>query len=748
MITFLIWWAFLVTLGIGFMPLTGLLFHKFEDKGWIFSKVIGLAISGFFVWFLVRIHLLPFTMMTCTIVTAVCMVVNYVLIGRDEKRVTQLLQGIKANWRLMLLEELIFFLVFMMWTYLAGFHPAAYGTEKFMDYGFMTSMMRSTTLPAEDLWYSGNLMNYYYGGQYYAVFFTKLTGTMVEETYNVARTMVAGFAFILPFSLMHQLWIDHVNRVKPLMKRKGLIAVLVGLLSGAAVSMCGNMHYFIIGKLYPLAQKLFSLSQDDYSYWFPNSTRYIGHYPELSDRTIHEFPSYSFVLGDLHAHVVNIMYVLTVIGILYVWLRQDDRELGKVQGKEQGIMGWKPVRYIREYLSPYVWILGFFIGVFQWTNYWDFLIYFVVAGAIVFYRMIRRYPGKWFVIFTKGGIQWVTILVIGFVVALPFNTQFKSMVSGVALAKNHSIFYQWMILWGLPFLLGLFFIAGLLVAYKKVRDGKKKKHPKGKVMYSVFQHVNVYDMFVVILILCAMGLVVLTEIVYVRDIYEETSARSNTMFKLTYQAFMMFGMGMAYIIFRFLTHIKTRVQVVGIIGLACVMITLGYFGNAVNAWFLDYEEDRDYLGLDATQFLEETASFAQDAPAIRWLNENIEGTPVVLEVYGDSYSDAERVSAMTGLPTIVGWRTHEWLWRGDSEAVDVRRNDVKTIYTSTNQEEVKKLLAQYEVDYIFVGNQERIELEGVEGEETGDLINEELLRSLGEVVFESNGTYIVQVADQ
>ena len=89
-----------------------------------------------------------------------------------------------------------------MWTYLAGFRPAAYGTEKFMDYGFMEAMMRSTTLPARDLWYSEGHINYYYGGQYFAVFLTKLSHTKVELTYNLMRTFVAGPAFEMPFSLV------------------------------------------------------------------------------------------------------------------------------------------------------------------------------------------------------------------------------------------------------------------------------------------------------------------------------------------------------------------------------------------------------------------------------------------------------------------------------------------------------------------------------------------------------------------
>lgn len=46
------------------------------------------------------------------------------------------------------------------------------------------------------------------------------------------------------------------------------------------------------------------------------------------------------------------------------------------------------------------------------------------------------------------------------------------------------------------------------------------------------------------------GLIAIPEFVYVRDIYENGNARANTMFKLTYQAYMLFGMTMGYGIFR------------------------------------------------------------------------------------------------------------------------------------------------------------------------------------------------------
>ena len=145
-----------------------------------------------------------------------------------------------------------------------------------------------------------------------------------------------------------------------------------------------------------------------------------------------------------------------------------------------------------------------------------------------------------------------------------------------------------------------------------------------------------------------------------------------------------------------------------------------------------------YQGLNALSFLD--TDFAEDADAIRWLKKNVEGSPVVLEANGDSYTGYERVSAATGLPTILGWKVHEWLWRSDVEDLNAKSADVETIYTSSDEKAVGALLEEYEVSYIFVGFFER--------EKYGENLNNELLRSLGNVVYESDEyeTYIVQVA--
>ena len=718
--TFWTWYLLALVLGVAAMPLTGRLFRRFQDRGWMFSKVTAIAVSGFLTWFLVAVKIIKFTTMTCIVVTLVCAAASLILYCREQKAGFECIPF--AHLDLVYAEELLFFTAFLLWTYFAGFHPAAYGTEKFMDYGFMEAMMRSKTLPATDLWYSQGKINYYYGGQYFAVFLTKLSGAKVELTYNLMRTFVAGLAFAMPFSLIHQIVTDRLGKVRTGWKKA--LPSVTGILAGISVSIAGNMHYVVYGQIIPFIQKL--KGEEVSSYWFPDATRYIGFNPDVEDKTIHEFPCYSFVLGDLHAHVVDIMFVLLLLGLLYAWMKKvKTTELsGESMSRREF---WK-----KQLLMPQLLAAGALLGMFHWTNYWDFVIYFVVTcGAALFMNIIGQ----------KGKIRWVLgvtaaqaveILTLATVIILPFTLQFdtSNMVQGIALAKHHSLPHQLLVLWGLPGILTILFVVSLLI--EKLRGAEQKS------LYHLLTSIKLPDLFAVLMGLCAIGLVLIPELVYVRDIYENGNARANTMFKLTYQAYIMFGMTMIYAIFRLLVIGKNKIlKVLAFIGLFLFVWTCGYFGNSVHSWFGTVWKPSQYKGLNATAFLE--TDFPEDVNGIRWLKENISDAPVVLEANGDSYSEYERVSAMTGLPTIMGWYVHEWLWRGDLADLNAKIEEIKEIYTSTDETRVKELLDEYNVSYIFVGSCER--------NKYGADLNNDLLKGLGEVVFQDSEypTYIVKI---
>ena len=420
--------------------------------------------------------------------------------------------------------------------------------------------------------------------------------------------------------------------------------------------------------------------------------------------------------------MVNVVFVLTLICIIYAMI-QKYQKLKECQKQVE----MTPKYLMKQvFMEPYILIFSFFIGLFHWTNYWDFVIYFVMGGFGVIYcnylkcarLQNKKEIAKNTAILSVCHALWVFVFAAIF--ALPFTLQFSSMTVGIGIAQNHSRPYQWWLIWGVQIALTVVFFIGIFVEWKK-----KKK---------VLSHV---DWFGVILGVSALGLILIPEIIYVRDIYEAEYARANTMFKLTYQAFMMFGILIGYLFARIWMLKKQYViKAVAVLGFICIAGTCGYIGTAVTSWFGQVQNPSLYEGLDATAFLEK--SFSSDAAAIDWLNENIEGNPVIVEAQGDSYSDYERVSAMTGLPTLAGWYVHEWLWRGNLEDLNYRISVLETIYTSDDVAQIKALLDDYNVKYIYVGRLERQKYSN---------LNERMLSSLGKIVFWDSGanTYIIQV---
>ena len=120
---------------------------------------------------------------------------------------------------------------------------------------------------------------------------------------------------------------------------------------------------------------------------------------------------------------------------------------------------------------------------------------------------------------------------------------------------------------------------------------------------------------------------------------------------------------------------------------------------------------------------------------MEWLRQR-PGTPVVVEAVGEDYTQHGRVSAFTGLPTLLGWPDHQRQWRGTIRPWQGRREAVERIYTSSDQSEVSALLARYSVSYVYVGELERRRYGGAAGES---------LRRFLEVAFERPGVTIYRV---
>jgi len=748
--SFLQWWGILAAIGIIYIPLTTLLFSSFHDKGYLFSKAIGLALTGYFLWFLSSFHILKFTLLSCVICVLIGVLLNIGLFlylmkkqCKDDSKKYALFDIKNKEIDHIIFEELLFFAVFLLFTYVRGFKPEAYETEKFMDYGFMTSMMRSDYMPPQDFWFSGTKLNYYYVGQFFATFLTKLSMVKVSVGYNLMLMMVGALTFVLPYSLVY-------NITKQFSKIRGKVysalSVISGFIGATAVCLAGNMHYPTFHWFQPWFQKFFGLKVSEDKYWFPDATRFIGYHPETHDKTIHEFPAYSFVLGDLHAHVVNIMFVITVLAILFAWMcARRDKQRMQTSLKQ-------------EVFHPAIIMVAFFIGLFHSTNYWDFPIYFVVSGGVILFTNLIVYNFKRKALIVTA-LQGLLVIVLSEIVSSPFTLHFTRISTSPVLCEDHTLLNQFIILWGLPIFIVVAFLCFTIANFKRKKaaetelekqegnrenEGNEEQEQKPQVpgIVRYMTTLSDSDLFIITIGLCAIGLVLIPEIIYIQDIYSGDFKRANTMFKLTYQAFIMFGIGFGYIFTKLLVFGETwKQRKVAVAGLILFAMSVCYIQDAVHSWYGNINYFKGYKGLNCTAFLKTT--YTDDVGAIDWLNNNVKGMPVILEANGESYTDYNRVSVMTGLPTVLGWRTHEWLWKDNQEILDKRADDILTIYTSKDKDAVKKLIEKYNISYIYVGKLEK---------EKFPSINNELLKSLGDIKYMSKSTadkayetYIVEI---
>ena len=117
-VSFLKWWLMTLVIGIGFYPVTAALFPRFHDRGWMFSKVLGIAVSGFAVFALGSFGILSFTTSVCLGLVSALILVSWIF-GCFKVRVHA------PEIDFLMMEEVLFFAFFLLWTYLAGFHPEA-----------------------------------------------------------------------------------------------------------------------------------------------------------------------------------------------------------------------------------------------------------------------------------------------------------------------------------------------------------------------------------------------------------------------------------------------------------------------------------------------------------------------------------------------------------------------------------------------------------------------------------------------
>ena len=698
------WWCCLFFLGAAFLPLTRRLLPDFFDGGYLFAKAIGTAACAYLGWLLSSLGLADFSAGLAYACAGVGLCCNLLIAGRFPCRCAA---PVKNHLAVLAGEELLFTVLLALWWYVRSLQPDIRGLEKFMDYGFVASLMRTSHMPPADMWLAGKTVNYYYFGHYICAFLAKASRCPTAVAYN----LMIGTLFALTASQGFSLAANALFLLKRFSLKQCLAA---GAVAGALLSCGGSLHTAIYAYLIPGSVQAGFIEAPAAAYHYPDATRYIGYNPPTEDKTIHEFPHYSFVVADLHAHVNNIPFVLTMLALLMGSLVAGARqqEAGAAVFKKELLFNLLPQ--------------AFFLSVFIMTNGWDAPIYLALATAIMAIRQYGAFR-------SLPRAAWHTLVRVAVIVpgtclfAFLFLLNFQNFSSGIGFVHARSPLYQLAVLWGYQAAFAVTLAACIACRASAIQSTAVQKGTAGVA--------TVPDCFMLLLCLTAFCLIAAPEIICVKDIYTPSFHRANTMFKLTYQAFILLSIATGYTAIRMLPLLSGHVlrRMWGTLLWVCIGLALLYPLKAIPGYYGTPSPSR-CRGLDGLRFLERESP--EDLLMIRWFEASVQGQPVIVEADGDSYTDSGIIAMATGLPTILGWTVHEWLWRGSLQEVTPRARDIAAIYEGENAESVKKILDKYRAAYIIISRRERQRFKK---------LNESVLLNLGSVVYHVRDTLVIKL---
>ena len=715
------WFLVFFVIGAAFLPLTFSVFSNFKDKGYIFSKIIGLGFISYFIFIVGVLKIVRFSEISIYLTLLLFFILNYAFSIYKKENILFI---IKKYLKIFFIEELIFFSALIFWVFVRSNLPEIKGLEKFMDFGFLNSILRSDYFPPKDMWYASQPINYYYFGHLMSAVVTKLSGIASFISYNLMLATLFALTFTASLSLAINIFDN---------KKFSIKSILSGIFAAVFVSFGGNLTtIYTFFKAYVPADNPVPFWQLPFlpfifpnGYWYPNATRFIPF-------TIHEFPLYSFAVSDLHGHVLDIPFVLLIIAVLFSLFLKSELKIKN--------------------LKLEIPLISFLLAIMYMTNAWDGIIYFLLIAIVLFYLIILQTQAKHRKIknekleiknslkienLTLKIYTWLSsllIIVVGFIAfSIPFSLNFKPFVSGVGILcapsfltnlgnlgpfifeANHC---QRSPIWQLVLLYGFFYFFTIsFILFLKFKENYK---------------LSKNDIFILIIILLSSLLLIVPEFVYIKDIYPQ-HYRANTMFKLSYEAFIMLSISSAYILVKLLSSIKNRLLLFLFLLSSLLLISLNliYPFFAIGSY---YRNLTNYQSLNGIKYLSDL--YPDDYKLINWMNKNIKGQPIILEASGDSYTDYARISANTGLPTVIGWPVHEWLWRGTYDIVAPRIEDVKTLYTGNDINLIKILLVKYKISYAVVSSLER---------EKYPNLNEDNFKKLGKIIYQNNTAKLYKI---
>jgi YYY domain-containing protein len=690
---------------------------------------------------------------------------------------------LRTHVRLVITTELVFTVAFVGWALVRAFMPDITATEKPMDFAFLNGILQSRQFPPLDPWLSGYAISYYYFGYLIIAMLTMLSGVASSIAYNLAIALAFALAATGAFGLAYDLiaGAQDVTRIPPRGQAalEGTRALFFSLFAPIFLVVMGNLE----GLLEALhARGLGSVALWNWvdvkglvqapvtgtfvptdNWWWWRASRVIHDVAQgQTQEVIDEFPQFSFLLGDMHPHVLALPFAFLALAI--------------------GLKLFRETKFNLKEAWPEFLLIALVIGALPPLNFWDVLPYgfiAVVAFAAARYRFRNRWePGA-----TRDVVQFAVALgVAGIVLYLPFYLGFQSQAGGLlpVLFVKTSL-HQYLLMFGLFIFVFVVFLArlvyehrselahvavgytlpvvALLVAFPvaiaafalallaisaPLREQALAAFPNapGNVMSNVLSayfgplfadpwlylllvlllasvvgllRLRIIDLalfdtstnFVLLMMFTGLLLTFGAEFVYLRDVF---GTRMNTVFKFYYQVWALFSVAAAYGVYYVAQKSSGIARGAWFAGLAVLLLaSLIYPALAIPS------RVNEFTGTPTLDGIAWIKRFnPSDYAGIQWLDQNAPRGSVILEATGDEYSYGNRISMATGLPTVLGWYGHENQWRGntnlfknDAKGID-RAADIARIYQTLDPNEALTLMGKYDISFVVVGDTERV----------------------------------------
>jgi len=697
-----VWFSLIEIMGYVVFPFVAAAMPNSIDRGFGASKILGLLLFAYCAWILTSLKLIQtepkqlwLLLLALIMISALFASLRFGNIRNWLHSVSQQVSKVQLLW----LCTVFIFLV------IRSYQPEIFWGEKPMDSTFLNFFTRLTSLPPQDPWAAGQPMHYYYFGTFLISLLLKLGAVAPSVGFNLSIASLAGLMVCASYSLFCRLQV------------KGWVIILCAL----GLPFLSNLE--VVNLLRQGKVLNFDL------FWASSRL--------FTSPAITEYPLWSLLFADLHAHLIALPCTLGVLTLGLALFNSD--------------AGISSLEY---------WILRIMYGV-SWgslfiLNSWDFITFSLVTALILgFRKLVFIAPTNAFGFLAElSKVCFEGLLCAGVAVAAvsPFLiVSFGAIKSGSGWVSAEEFnklpaFFSHLGQWMVPLFLGLLAIFGrpYLGLAKASLKSERLWRISGSALFGaaplimgLFSTLNgtthipwniliVCSVFILLLTWHAAGpnlerslrsflvpgiagflLITFAELRFLND-------HMNTIFKFYNQIWLLVGLS-ALAVMPLMVQVYWsgfKIKVFKICARLALLLPASALGIALLGSILNIEAMTTFHRTEGPRpALDGDIYLNHDDPdtanAVAWINSNISGTPVMLEAFGPSYQDYSRITMHTGLPIVLGWEYHISQRGTPAAEIEKRKFDVRSIYSSVDYNLAYTLLRKYNVQLIVIGKLER-----------------------------------------